>query len=560
MENLKGTFMKIFKRISALALSLILSLSFLISCDWVLFIPVDRTSAGLPEYTLTEEYVEETKSLLKQAENTTLNNKPVVEVNFAWSQFISRYYEIATQANIAVVLYTIDSGNDYYKKQYLFANNSYSEIYGLYTDSLKRIYNSPSRELFFNGWTQDEVDSILKHEEEVVAREQHNSELEVEYASLSELEFTDGVVEIYKQIVANNNKIASKMGYSSYYDYASKVVYQRDYTPSQLSYFREKVASTILPLADNVVSDYKDKLKMLSVSEKSLVSDIKDDPYYETDTNYWDKYIASFGDSAFKNIFNHAFENENVTFATGLNSREMAFTANLPSANKRYCYFGPGYQDVFTVAHEIGHYSAGLTLGLESVSMDLKETHSQSNEMLLLEFLEDEISPNVYEALKGFSVGNILSAIVVASIIDEFEYSVYTLNNEDKLFADYTSEDFDNIMSEVCEKYGGKDYVDTVFTDINNYWRNVVVEQPVYYISYATSGLASVNLYVWACQNRGEARNAYQKLITQSDTSLGFVTTLETAGFVNPFTSRAFDSLTDFFDYDSDILPLESVA
>lgn len=560
MENLKGTFMKIFKRISALALSLILSLSFLISCDWVLFIPVDRTSAGLPEYTLTEEYVEETKSLLKQAENTTLNNKPVVEVNFAWSQFISRYYEIATQANIAVVLYTIDSGNDYYKKQYLFANNSYSEIYGLYTDSLKRIYNSPSRELFFNGWTQDEVDSILKHDEEVVALEKHNSELEVEYASLSELEFTDGVVEIYKQIVANNNKIASKMGYSSYYDYASKVVYQRDYTPSQLSYFREKVASTILPLADNVVSDYKDKLKMLSVSEKSLVSDIKDDPYYETDTNYWDKYIASFGDSAFKNIFNHAFENENVTFATGLNSREMAFTANLPSANKRYCYFGPGYQDVFTVAHEIGHYSAGLTLGLESVSMDLKETHSQSNEMLLLEFLEDEISPNVYEALKGFSVGNILSAIVVASIIDEFEYSVYTLNNEDKLFADYTSEDFDNIMSEVCEKYGGKDYVDTVFTDINNYWRNVVVEQPVYYISYATSGLASVNLYVWACQNRGEARNAYQKLITQSDTSLGFVTTLETAGFVNPFTSRAFDSLTDFFDYDSDILPLESVA
>ena len=560
MENLKGTFMKIFKRISALALSLILSLSFLISCDWVIFIPVDRTSAGLPEYTLTEEYVEETKSLLKQAENTTLNNKPVVEVNFAWSQFISRYYEIATQANIAVVLYTIDSGNDYYKKQYLFANNSYSEIYGLYTDSLKRIYNSPSRELFFNGWTQDEVDSILKHDEEVVALEKHNSELEVEYASLSELEFTDGVVEIYKQIVANNNKIASKMGYSSYYDYASKVVYQRDYTPSQLSYFREKVASTILPLADNVLNDYKDKLKMLSVSEKSLVSDIKDDPYYETDTNYWDKYIASFGDSAFKNIFNHAFENENVTFATGLNSREMAFTANLPSANKRYCYFGPGYQDVFTVAHEIGHYSAGLTLGLESVSMDLKETHSQSNEMLLLEFLEDEISPNVYEALKGFSVGNILSAIVVASIIDEFEYSVYTLNNEDKLFADYTSEDFDNIMSEVCEKYGGKDYVDTVFTDINKYWRNVVVEQPVYYISYATSGLASVNLYVLACQNRGEARNAYQKLITQSDTSLGFVTTLETAGFVNPFTSRAFDSLTDFFDYDSDILPLESVA
>lgn len=560
MENLKGTFMKIFKRISALALSLILSLSFLISCDWVIFVPVDRTSAGLPEYTLTEEYVEETKNLLKQAENTTLNNKPVVEVNFAWSQFISRYYEIATQANIAVVLYTIDSGNDYYKKQYLFANNSYSEIYGLYTDSLKRIYNSPSRELFFNGWTQDEVDSILKHDEEVVALEKHNSELEVEYASLSELEFTDGVVEIYKQIVANNNKIASKMGYSSYYDYASKVVYQRDYTPSQLSYFREKVASTILPLADNVLNDYKDKLKMLSVSEKSLVSDIKDDPYYETDTNYWDKYIASFGDSAFKNIFNHAFENENVTFATGLNSREMAFTANLPSANKRYCYFGPGYQDVFTVAHEIGHYSAGLTLGLESVSMDLKETHSQSNEMLLLEFLEDEISPNVYEALKGFSVGNILSAIVVASIIDEFEYSVYTLNNEDKLFADYTSEDFDNIMSEVCEKYGGKDYVDTVFTDINKYWRNVVVEQPVYYISYATSGLASVNLYVLACQNRGEARNAYQKLITQSDTSLGFVTTLETAGFVNPFTSRAFDSLTDFFDYDSDILPLESVA
>ena len=560
MEKFEGKFMKILKRISALALSLILSLSFLISCDWVLFIPVDRTSAGLPEYTLTEEYVEETKSLLKQAENTTLNNKPVVEVNFAWSQFISRYYEIATQANVAFILYTIDSGNTDYKEEYLFANKSYTEIYGLYTNSLKRIYNSPGRELFFNGWTQAEVDIILKHDEEVVSLEKQNAELEVEYSSLSEIEFTDGSVEIYKKIVANNNRMANKMGYDNYYDYASKEVYERDYSPSQLAYFREKVSSTILPLANSFVSDYKENLQMLSISEKALVSDIKDDPYNATSTNYWDKYIASYGDSTLKSKFNHAFENKNLTLATGLNSREMAFTANLPSANKHYCYFGPGYQDVFTVAHEIGHYSAGLTLGLESVSMDLKETHSQSNEMLLLEFLEDEISPNVYEVLKGYAVGNLLAAIVVSSIIDEFEYNVYTSTYEEKALADYTSEDFDNIISEICEKYGGKEHVDSVFTEINHYWRNVVVEQPVYYISYATSGLASINLFVLACQNRSEARNVYEKLISQADTSLGFATTLETAGYVNPFTNKAFDSLTEFFNADSDVAPLDMVA
>lgn len=556
MTKSKGFFMKNFKRIISLLLSLIISATLLISCDWVLFIPVNTTSKGLPEYTLTENYVEETKNLLKQAENTTLNNKTTIEINFAWSQFIDRYYEIATQANVSFILFASDSENEEYKQAYLFANNSYSELYGLYTDSLKRIYNSPSSETFFYGWTKEEIDAILNHDEEVVALEQENSELEVEYASLDDDEFTDGAVEIYKQIIKNNNKIASKFGFENYYEYASKTVYERDYSKTELAFFRDSVANMIVPLADKVISGLSEQKELLTSNELSIVSQLVYNDYDKTKVNYWKNYLNSYQDSSLKSKLSHAFDNQNVTFANGANSREMAFTANLPSKNKSYCYFGPGYQDVFTVAHEIGHYSAGLTLGIESVSMDLKETHSQANEMLLLDYLSTEISPNAYEVLKSSIIGEALASIVICSIIDEFEYRVFTQKSVDE----FTSEDFDGLMSEVCEKYGGVDYVNEKFTDINLYWRKVVVEQPIYYISYATSGFSAINLYVSACANRQEARESYDRLISLSDTSLGFVGSLKSAGLVNPFTAEAFKTFQDYVLGSGELTPVEPLA
>ena len=439
----KGISMKILKRITAILLSLIVSASLLISCDWVLFVPVEKTTEGLPDYTLTEEFVEEAKSLLKQAETTTLNNKTTVEINFAWNQFITRYYEVATQANIAFVLFVSDANNEEYEQDYLFAKGAYTDLYGLYTDSLKKIYNSSSRDLFFSEWTQEEVDSILNHDEEVVELKKEITELEVEYSGLSDLEFNDGTVEIFKQIVSKNNKIASKFGYQNYYDYATNNVYERDYKSSQLQFFRSKVATEFVSLAEGVINEFKENRQTLSPSESTLLSSILKDDYDKMGINYWEKYVNSFTSNSLKSKLNHAFANQNVTFAGEFsNAREMAFTVYLPSFNKSYCYFGPDYQNLFTVAHEIGHYSAGISLGLDSGSTDLSETHSQSNEMLLLEYLSGELSQDVYRTLKGAIIGDLLATIVVCTVIDEFEYEVYSKPSVE----DYEPEDFDDII------------------------------------------------------------------------------------------------------------------
>ena len=198
--------MKIVKKAIAFIITIILLISST-SCFDALFRPVEGLK-GLPAYTLTEDEVKEAESLLQEAERVTIAKKSTYEINLSWNSFIETYYYVTTQANVAFVWYCMDLTNAQNKQNYLFSNEAASNLYGKYTESLKNIYNSESRDLFFEGWSQAQIDSVLKHDETVVALENRNAELEVEQNELSSDKFYDGTTEIYKEIVKNNNEIA----------------------------------------------------------------------------------------------------------------------------------------------------------------------------------------------------------------------------------------------------------------------------------------------------------------------------------------------------------------
>ena len=63
------------------------------------------------------------------------------------------------------------------------------------------------------------------------------------------------------------------------------------------------------------------------------------------------------------------------------------------------CYFGPGYQDMLTVLHELGHYGAMLINEGFDGSMDIAETHSQGNEYLFLSYLYTKRHSATYDVL-----------------------------------------------------------------------------------------------------------------------------------------------------------------
>lgn len=537
--------MKKANKILSLILSIIIILGFSTSCFYIIMMPSENAVKGLPAFALSEEDVKKANSLLVTAETTVLSGGSNMDINTAWAEFLDYYYFVSTQANIGYIWNSTDTTNETYQKNYLFAQNSATDLYTSYTETLKKIYNSDKRDTFFVGWSQEDIDAILKHDDEVANLEKANNSLTVEYSALSDSEFYAKSVDIYKQIAINNNKIAKKFGYNNFYEYAHRQVYARDYSFKELADFRSYASTQVAPLAIQTRASCKAKTASLNQKESELFSEILTKPYDKTSVNYWDKYVESYDDISSRAKFNHAFANSNVSFISGANARDGAFTAYLPTYNKSFCYFGPSYQDLFTVGHEIGHYYAGMYSGLKNLSMDLKETHSQSNEMLILEFLEDELSNSTFDVLEEYTLGNALTMVAVCAMVDEFEYKVYT--NGD--LANFTANNFDSLMAEVCVSYGGIDYVNSNFANINNYWRRVVVEQPVYYISYATSSIASIGLYVWATDDRAEARKAYSKLV-ELPSSDGFTSSLEKAGFLNPFEQSTITKISNYLKGD----------
>ena len=538
----RGGKMKNFKRFLTAILSLAIILSISISCFGVIFVPVIQPVEGLPAYTLNEEYVKQTKSYLQTAKNYTINNKDV-EASVEWTNFNLAYYEVASQANVAFVLYASDASNQTYKNNYKFASEAYNEIYSSYMLALQDIYKAEGRDGFLSSLSDDDLNRILKYSQDIETLENQVNDLQIEYAEISDEQFNEKTVQIYKQIVEVNNQIAIAYGFENYYEYASDYVYGRDYSNQELQEFRLNVGAKLPAIITQLKKDVNDAKEKLAEIEVKNLDKLLSNPYNSTEVNYWDKYVESYGSGEVKNDLSHAFKNNNVLFGNGANSRQMAFTAYMPAYNKSFCYFGPKYQDAFTVAHEIGHYFAGMYVSQGSASMDLNETHSQCNEMLLLEYLSSELNATSFKALELSKLSSILSTVVVSTIVDNFEYYVYTHVEEIK---NYTAQDFDNKMNEICNNYGGRTFVDTVVIDINRYWRLVVAEQPLYYISYATSGVASISLYVEADSSRAGARSIYVSLIKQHLEDKGFEANLTNAGLVSPFKKDAFNRIETF--------------
>lgn len=170
--------------------------------------------------------------------------------------------------------------------------------------------------------------------------------------------------------------------------------------------------------------------------------------------------------------------------------------------------------------------------------MDIAETQSQANEWLFTAYLQDA---NETDALARtvfyYELHSALQTIVLASLIDEFEQSVYQNPPEN-------ANAFDLRMQEVCQGYGGVEWVKKQFADPMRYWRNVVLESPCYYISYAFSMLAAINFYALASTDYRAAQNTYLELtVLQLEEGQTYCDWLQMKNMQTPFEESFYQTI-----------------
>ena len=493
-------------------------------------------------FSLTRQDVDNFNEVVKVTKEKLPKATSILSANSYVSDLVNGMTFITEQNYVAQILYFADTSNKQNEENFNFATEAYNTARAGYIDVLKTLWNSNSvlKEALFQGMTEEEINVFINVPDSVIELKNENNELLNDYYALSDDEIELGTGPIYAKMITNYNKIASISNFENYYHYASNYSYERDYEVSELSKMLTYVKNYVKPLFLQLRSRFQAVYSSLSEAEKVTVSKINSGSYNEQPVNYVSRYVSSLPTPA-KNGMNDMFKNNNYLVSTNENALKGAFTVSLPYSKIPFCYFGPNYSNVFTIVHELGHYYANLYNSSAEIPLDIAEIHSQANEMMLLVFLKQELSPNVYEAVKLSSVLDVLSACLISTLMNEFEMRVFSTNVEN-----YTSNDFNAIMNDVVNDFDYSFVTNYLTKNINEYWKRAIVQQPCYYISYAVSGISALGLYSEASvSNEGyqNALNKYINLCQNADLSLGLLATLDNIDMLSPFEEDTYITL-----------------
>ena len=428
------------------------------------------------------------------------------------------------------------------------ANDNFLYISDLRTEMIKElmvmyrtIYDSSFRDVFYEGWTEEEIQSVLDeadlYTDEFVALQAQANELQVAYAKLDPSTESGrlAIAKLYIDFAKVKNEIAVLLGYENYMEYAYASVYSRDYSYEQASEMAALLKEHVLPHAGMMYSTFQANQKALQNSSSPLdygtflnlastwrFFDRKAKPIVES-------FVEELGGNA-KELYDDMWENGNYFIISASTADAGAFTWYLYEQEKPIMYFGPGYQDIFTFTHEFGHYMAQINSPEGGNNYDIAEIQSQGAEMLLLSYLKDKYKPEIVNLLVQYNMVNNLFILGSAMAVNEFETYVYT--HLDTINAAQLAAKYEEILVDLV----GKSNVDSGLFN-KDYWSYVVVDNPGYYVSYAMSAIPALEIFATA-QNDWDAALAQYNAMAYAQTP-NFCEELEKAGIYSPFDPRA---------------------
>ncbi len=490
------------------------------------------------EYTLTEAYLAEYAEMVETFEELALTGTDTVNIEIAYADMWDGFEYIVSQYQVAMMLYYSNMEDQALVDNYVAAETAYYDAYNGYMDTLRLINesDSPYKDTFFAGWTDEDFAQLEVDNEEETQLQTEISELERQYEQLASQNSREAN-ELYVQVVAKYQQIAALYGYDNYYDYAALNVYGRNYTKTQRESFRSYVAEYVAPL----VEDMSVYFGNLSYSyEYGVFANLATNDYRQVAPQYLEGYIASFEGSLNKKM-NAIFEKDAAFFATEEGCLDGAHANYIDYYEEAYTYFGLGYQDLLTVVHEMGHYISFYEYDNSLLPFDLAEVHSQANEWLMLSYLSNKISnKKVFNLLEQYRALNGMWTMLYATIVDEYEELVY------KAETPVTADGLAAIMEQVIAKYN-VDW-EIIGYEPFAYAQLVTLTSPVYYLSYATSEAAALSLYlVEAEQGYAAAQEVFRKLQEEVDLSQSFADMVTGVGLLNPFEEETFVKFTEVF-------------
>ncbi len=336
--------------------------------------------------------------------------------------------------------------------------------------------------------------------------------------------------EILADIVPVCNQYARLSGYANYADYAYAEVYGRDYTPAQARELHRLVKQEIVPL-------YMRVQEILNVNPRFDRAGLTASRHFTADglLDTVAEYLPEISDE-YADLLRYMRAKGLADIEPADGRLDVSFTSYMPLYRLALIFSGTqngGPGDLGTFIHEFGHF-AFYMYEQRDCGYDVGEFHSQGLEALFLHFADD-IFGEYGAAYRLIMLQSQLQSVVDGCMYDEFQQRLYQLENP-------SVSDLNRLFHEISLQYG---YVYLHDDDEAYNWVTTAHTfiQPLYYISYATSGLTVCELLGRSGEDFTAAADSYLAMVDLRET--GYTAFCAKAGFADVFTAAGMQKIAD---------------
>ena len=470
------------------------------------FVSADGIHADV-DYADMTWYIYDAAELLDKAARLgeTADGKEAADL-YDW--LMAEYAKVYTLDNLAYIDFYAHPGDETLSDACRQLDSVLNEVNDALCTALSDSLDGPAGSALRSYIGEDKATALVGYDEQTDRQREITervSELTLQYNALimeylSYDEETEKIGALYRELVDLHNEEAQIVGYKDYADYAYEASYGRDFTPDDAAALCEAVKPYARQYFGSLYyneATYADFSADTDLTERELVGLVTQYmPRVSDDAAkaaaYMEKHGLYFMDSA-----------ERVS--------DLGFTTTLDQYNAPFIYLAlyGDQNDIQSMFHEFGHYYDAYVnpvpdLLLSVGSLDIFEIHSTGMEALSTGWYEDIYGEDADLARIRF-LDSALYTVFSGCLFDEFQRVVYA---DPTLTPEQISQTFVTIARSYGLRSFGKEF--------SHYWMQVNhnFESPFYYISYAVSMLASLQIYEMAENDWAAAADFYNDLVS----------------------------------------------
>lgn len=452
-------------------------------------------------------YIYDAAELLDKAARLgeTADGKEAADL-YDW--LMAEYAKVYTFDNLAYIDFYAHPGDETLSDACRQLDSVLNEVNDALCTALSDALDGPAGSALRSYIGEDKATALVGYDEQTDRQREITervSELTLQYNALimeylSYDEETEKIGALYRELVDLHNEEAQIVGYKDYADYAYEASYGRDFTPDDAAALCEAVKPYARQYFGSLYyneATYADFSADTDLTERELVGLVT-------------QYMPRVSDDAAKAAA--YMEKHGLYFMDSADCiSDLGFTTTLDQYNAPFIYLAlyGDQNDIQSMFHEFGHYYDAYVnpvpdLLLSVGSLDIFEIHSTGMEALSTGWYEDIYGEDADLARIRF-LDSALYTVFSGCLFDEFQRAVYA---DPTLTPEQISQTFVTIARSYGLRSFGKEF--------SHYWMQVNhnFESPFYYISYAVSMLASLQIYEMAENDWAAAADFYNDLVS----------------------------------------------